>query len=106
MARVRRVAGEEEDRRARVLVVDTYRAGRDLAKALQESRKALEAYPKDRSIRVTHALLLGENGDTEVAAQFLRRMLTRGYDEHEIYLDLAHVYQRGLRYALAEATAL
>jgi tetratricopeptide (TPR) repeat protein len=97
--------GEEEDRRARVLVVDTYRAGRDLAKALQESRKALEAYPKDRSIRVTHALLLGEKGDTEEAAKFLRGMLTGGSDEREIYLDLAQVYERGRRYAEAEAAA-
>ena len=97
--------GEEEDRRARVLVVDTYRAGRDLAKALQESRKALEAYPKDRSIRVTHALLLGEKGDTDEAAKFLRGMLTGGSDEREIYLDLAQIYERGRRYAEAEAAA-
>src|SRR3989441_10665592 len=97
--------GEEEDRRARVLVVDTYRAGRDLAKALQESRKALEAYPKDRSIRVTHALLLGGKGDTDEAAKVLRGMLTGGSDEREIYLDLAQVYERGRRYAEAEAAA-
>src|SRR5207302_10378779 len=96
---------EEEDRRTRGHVVDTHREGRDLAKALQESRKALEAYPKDRSIRVTHALLLGEKGDTDEAAKFLRGMLTGGSDEREIYLDLAQIYERGRRYAEAEAAA-
>src|SRR2546425_2615333 len=56
--------GEEEDRRARALVVGTHRAGRDLAQALQGSRKALGAHPKDRSIPVTHPLPLREKGGT------------------------------------------
>ena len=97
--------GPDEARRARVLVVDTYRASRDLARALEESRRALELYPKDRSIRVTHALLLGEKGDTDEAAKLLRALLTGSSDDREIYLDLTQVYERGRRYADAEAAA-
>ncbi len=97
--------GPDEARRARVLVVDTYRASRDLARALEESRRALELYPKDRSIRVTHALLLGEKGDTDEAARLLRALLTSSSDDREIYLDLAQVYERGRRYADAETAA-
>ncbi|MBI3669900.1 MAG: tetratricopeptide repeat protein [Acidobacteria bacterium] len=97
--------GEEEDRRARVLIIDTHRANRDLPRALETSRKALELYPKDRSIRVTSALLLGEKGDTDEAARLLREMLAGATEDREIFLDLAQVYERGRRYAEAEAAA-
>ncbi len=53
--------GPEEDRRARAMIIDTYRVARDIPKALEASRKAMEAYPKDRTIRTTQALLLGQN---------------------------------------------
>jgi tetratricopeptide (TPR) repeat protein len=97
--------GADEDRRARVLMIDTYRANRDLARALEESHRALELYPKDRSIRVTHALLLGEKGDTDEAAKLLREMLAGSADDREIYLDLAQVYERGRRFTEAETAA-
>jgi tetratricopeptide (TPR) repeat protein len=97
--------GADEDRRARVLMIDTYRANRDLARALEESHRALELYPKDRSIRVTHALLVGEKGDTDEAAKLLREMLAGSADDREIYLDLAQVYERGRRFIEAETAA-
>jgi len=97
--------GGDEDRHARVLIVDTYRASRDIARAVEESQKALELYPSDRSIRTNHALLLGEKGDTDEAAKLLRGMLAGSSDDREIYLDLAQVYERGRRYAEAEAAA-
>src|SRR4029077_11712039 len=53
--------GPEEDRRARLLTIDTYRHPRHISKALETSRKALEAYPKDRPVQVTQALLYGVN---------------------------------------------
>src|ERR1035437_9131517 len=59
--------GPEEDRRARVMIIDTYRAARDISKALDASRKALEAYPKDRPIRPTQALAYGEKSQKDLA---------------------------------------
>src|SRR5712664_2013561 len=52
--------GEEEDRRARMMIMDTYRAAKDLPKALAAGKEALAKYPADPSIRASHALLLGE----------------------------------------------
>jgi len=95
--------GQEEDRRARVLLIDTYRAARDLPHALETAQKAVAAYPEDREIRTNQALLFGENDQTDDAVAILRKLLDgKPEDDLEIQLDLAQVYQEGRRYADAE----
>src|SRR6202022_1183041 len=66
--------GPEEDRGGRAMIIDTYRVARDIPKALEASRKAVEAYPKDRAIRTNQALLLGKNAQTDQAAPKLRQL--------------------------------
>ena len=53
--------GDEEDHRARLLIMDTYRMAKDMPKALQAGREAMAKYPNDEQIRTSLALLLGEN---------------------------------------------
>ncbi len=98
--------GEEEAQRARMMMIDTYRAAHDMPKALDEVQKAILAFPRERNFRITRALLMGENGDTENAAKALREMLAGSAEDREIYLDLAQIYERGRRYPEAEAAAL
>lgn len=95
--------GEEEARRASVLTVDAYRAAGDLPHALEAADKAIAKYPDERELRVTRALLLGENGDPDQAAAQLRSLLTHSAADMEIDLDLAQVYQQNKRYDDAEA---
>jgi Flp pilus assembly protein TadD len=97
--------GEEEDRRARMLIMDTYRAAKDLPKALQAGRDALAKYPNDPGLRTSNALLLGENGQTDEAVKVLRSQLTRSDADREIYLNIAQVYERARRYKDAEEAA-
>jgi tetratricopeptide (TPR) repeat protein len=97
--------GEEEDRRARIMIMDTYRAAKDLPKALQTGKEALTKYPSDPSIRTSHALLLGENGQTDEAVKMLRAQLHGDAGDREIYLNIAQVYERGRRYREAEESA-
>ena len=97
--------GPEEDRRARAMIIDTYRDARDIPKALDASRKALDAYPKDRAIRVTQALLYGENAQTDQASSLLRAMLDGSAGDFEIQLDLAQVFEQGKRWPEAEQAA-
>ncbi len=95
--------GPEEDRRAQVLLIDTYRAAHDLPHALETAQKAVAAYPTDRDIRVNQALLFGENDQTDDAVAILRKLLDgKPEDDLEIQLDLAQVYQEAHRYADAE----
>jgi Flp pilus assembly protein TadD len=94
--------GPEEDRRARAMIIDTYRLARDVPKALDASRKALETYPKDRALRTTQALLLGQNAQTDQAVAQLRQMLDGTAGDFEIQLDLAQVQEQGRRWPEAE----
>ena len=97
--------GDEEDRRSRVLTMDTYRAAKNLPKALEVGREALTKYPQDPLIRSNQALLLGENAQTDEAVAMLRAQLTKGPADREIYLNIAEVYERGRRYKEAEQSA-
>ena len=97
--------GEEEDRRARMMIMDTYRAAKDLPKAMQTGKEALAKYPADPAIRTSHALLLGENGQTDDAVKILRAQLHGDAGDREAYLNIAQVYERGRRYKEAEEAA-
>ena len=97
--------GEEEDRRARMMIMDTYRAAKDLPKALQTGKEALAKYPADPAIRTSQALLLGENAQTDDAVKMLRPQLHGDAGDREIYLNIAQVYERGRRYKEAEEAA-
>ncbi len=97
--------GEEEDRRSRMLIMDTYRAAKDLPKALQAGKDAVAKYPSDPGLRTSNALLLGENGQTDEGVKVLRSQLTRSGADRDIYLNIAQVYERGRRYKEAEEAA-
>jgi tetratricopeptide (TPR) repeat protein len=97
--------GEEEDRRSRMLIMDTYRAAKDLPKALQAGKDALAKYPSDPGLKTSNALLLGENGQTDEAVKVLRSQLTKTEADRDIYLNIAQVYERGRHYKEAEEAA-
>ena len=94
--------GTEEDRRARVMIMDTYRDARDISKALDAAHKASEAYPRDRSILIAQALLFGENAQTDQAVSKLHALLDGSPADFEIQLDIAQVYEESKRWADAE----
>jgi len=97
--------GDEEDRRARMMIMDTYRAAKDLPRALQTGKEAMTKYPADAGIRTSYALLLGENGQTEEAIKILRAQLRGDANDRETYLNIAQAYERGRRYKEAEESA-
>ena len=97
--------GPEEQKRARALLIDTYRASRDIDRAVAEAKKAMEADPKDQSLQVTYAMLLGEKGDPDAGSKILHGLLRGTSDDQEIYLDLAQVNERGRNYDEAEKAA-
>ncbi|HET6931850.1 MAG TPA: tetratricopeptide repeat protein [Candidatus Acidoferrum sp.] len=97
--------GDEEDRRARLLIMDTYRQARDLPKALQTGKEALAKYPDDGSIRNSLAMMLGEAQQPDEAIKLLQAGLKGGAGDRETYLSYAQIYERSHRFAEAEAAA-
>jgi tetratricopeptide (TPR) repeat protein len=97
--------GEEEDHRARLFIMDTYRLAKDLPKALQTGREAMAKYLDDSAIRASQALLLGENEQTDEAVKLLESDLKGTAGDRETYLNLSQVYEQGRRYSEAEQAA-
>jgi tetratricopeptide (TPR) repeat protein len=97
--------GPEEDLRARLLIIDTYRANRDLAHAFDEASKALSEHPRDRGVLISQAILYGENKQPELAAQSLQPLLENSPSDLEIYSNLAQVYTESRRFGDAEKAA-
>ncbi len=94
--------GPEEDVRARVMIINTYKDARDLPSAFAEASKAVAAYPNDREIKVSQALLYGENNQPDEAAAALRPLLSASAADVDVYVDLAEVYSETRRFADAE----
>jgi Flp pilus assembly protein TadD len=73
-----------------------------MPKALETARKAVEAYPKDHSIRIAQALLFGENAQADQAVSQLRLLLDGSPADFEIQVDIAQVYEQSKRWTDAE----
>jgi tetratricopeptide (TPR) repeat protein len=97
--------GDEEDHRARLLIVDTYSMAKDLPKALQAGKEAYAKYPKDSAIKARYALLLGESNQADEAAKLLKTQLNGSEADRETYLNIAQTYERARRYPEAEQSA-
>ena len=97
--------GDEEDRRSRLLIMDTYRQARDLPKALQAGREAIAKYPDDSSIRSSLAMMLGEAQQPDEAIKLIQAGLKGGSGDRETYLSYAQIYERSHRFAEAETAA-
>jgi len=97
--------GPDQEKRATELMIDTYRMNRQIGKALEESQKAIAAYPDDRSFVMTRALLFAEKGDTAAGVALMQGLLKESPKDFELFMTLAQVYERGRKFKEAEQTA-
>jgi len=95
----------DSQKRARMLMIDTYRDSHDIDRAIAEAKKALDESPNAADMTVTLAMLYGEKGDTVAARQLLEGLLKGTDGDLEVYLDLAQVESRGKKYSDAEQSA-
>jgi len=97
--------GPDAEKRAEMLLIDTYRESRDIDHAIAETKKALAASPKDPNLTVSLAMLYGEKADGTDATKLLQGLLQGGESDQEIYVDLAQVQERSKQFADAEQSA-
>lgn len=91
--------------RARLLLIDTYRADHQIDKAIDETKQGLTQKPDDHDLTITLAMLYSEKSDTATATQLLRGLLKGNDSDQTIYLDLAEVQENGKKFADAEQSA-
>lgn len=99
-----RALGPEEATQARSMLIESYRADKQLDRAIAESERAVAEDP-DRGNKMVHALLLAERGEDDQAATMLRGLLDGSDGDREVHLTMAQVYERTRRYADAETAA-
>jgi tetratricopeptide (TPR) repeat protein len=97
--------GPDSQKRAELLLIDTYREERDIDRAIAETNKALADSPGDPNLTVTLAMLYGEKTDGTEATKLLEGLLQGNQHDQEIYIDLAQVQERAKQYPEAEKSA-
>jgi Flp pilus assembly protein TadD len=97
--------GPDAQKRAQLLLIDTYRDSHQVDAAITEAKKALDAAPKDPGITVSLALLYGEKSDSGQGTKLLEGLLQGNASDQEIYIDIAQVQERGKQFAEAEQSA-
>ena len=88
-----------------MLMMETYRQSKDLAKALQTGKDAVAKYPTDVAIRATYAMVLGENQQADEGVKLLQGDLKGTPGDREVYLNMSQIYERSRHYSEAEAMA-
>ena len=96
----------ENAARAESYIIDTYRASKQLDKALTTSENAVKAHPQDKDLKLLHADVLSESGKGAEAIERLQKMLEGSEDDAKIYSAMIQVYQRDKKFKDAEKTLL
>jgi tetratricopeptide (TPR) repeat protein len=91
--------------------VDVYRDAKMFDKAIAVSRKAVEADPKNRALKLMLAGELVDEGKDEDGINMAKGMLTNSGQDREVWIDLGQIYTRLHRWkdaeeALNKATSL
>jgi tetratricopeptide (TPR) repeat protein len=81
---------------------DVYRDARQYDKAVEVARKAVEANPKDRDLKLTLAAELGDLGKTDEGLAMAKGLLANNGDDRQIWLALGQMYLRARRWKEAE----
>jgi tetratricopeptide (TPR) repeat protein len=96
---------DDAKKRAFALEADAYRENHEVDRAIDAAKTGLVAFPKDRDLTTTLALLYGEKSDTAAGVKLLQGLLHGDESDQELYIDMAEVQERGHKYAEAEQLA-
>ena len=82
--------------------VDTYRAAKQYGKAVETARKAVEANPKDRDLKLMLAGELGDLGKTDEGLALAKGLLANTGDDRIVWLAMGQMCVRAHRWKEAE----
>jgi tetratricopeptide (TPR) repeat protein len=82
--------------------VETYRDAKQFDKAIEVSRKAIEANPKNRDLKLMLAGELGDQGKTDEGLAITRGMLNKTNEDRTVWLAMGQMLIRAQRWKEAE----
>ena len=94
--------GGEEAVRGYQSQVDTWRDAKQYDKAIEVSRKAVEANPKDRDLKLMLAGEMGDLGKTDEGLAMAKGLLTNSADDRQVWLAMGQMCVRAHRWKEAE----
>ncbi len=86
-------------------IIDAYRAGKNLDKALAYSEQVLKENPDAITIQIAHADMIAEKGRLDDGIKTLQQMLKGTDQDLEILATMANAYQRAKKSAQAQTVA-
>ena len=95
--------GDDSAKRGYQELIDTYREAKDWQKATDVAKEATERLPKDRDLKIVYASQMADLGQSDVAIQQVKSLLTGKAEDRDIYVRLAMMYSRLKRWPDAEA---
>ncbi len=96
--------GPNQAPRGESLIIETLRLEKNPKKAMEEANRAVKQYPKDRSLAMLRASLLGEQGHVNEATGVLKGMLNGSPHDASVKLAMAQIYMTAKQYDQAQAT--
>jgi tetratricopeptide (TPR) repeat protein len=97
--------GGDQGSRGEYLIVETLQLQGQLGKAAAEAQRALQKYPKNQSLNLLYASVLGAQGQVEQAVADLRNFMKTNGDSVQAELAIVEVYSQAKRYREAQNIA-
>ena len=92
----------EKDGRVDALIIETYRAAKNLDKAIQYAEQALAESADNRQLKVVHADLIAEKGRLDEGIKALQQMQKGNDGDLDILSAMVGIYQRAKKYDQAQ----
>jgi tetratricopeptide (TPR) repeat protein len=91
-----------KDGRFDLMIIETYRTGKNLDKALQHSEQVLTETPDNRQLQMIHADLIAEKGRVDEGIRALQKLSKGNKDDLDVLSAMTNIYQRAKKYGDAQ----
>jgi tetratricopeptide (TPR) repeat protein len=97
--------GQDQATRGEYLIVETLQLQGQLGKAAVEAQRAVQKYPKNQSLNLEYASVLGAQGQVDQAVAKVRDFMKENGDSVQAELAIVEVYSQAKRYRDAQNIA-
>jgi tetratricopeptide (TPR) repeat protein len=92
----------EKDGRVDALIIEAYRSGRNLDKALQYSEQAVMENPTNRQLQMIRADIMAEKGKLDDGIRILQQMQKGKEEDLDVISTMVGMYQRAKKFEQAQ----